>query len=150
MKLYRIQRIQTLPISLEESWHFFASPLNLPKITPPWLNLKVIEKVSPRMYPGMIISYRVKPFLGIPLTWITEITHVDAPNYFVDEQRLGPYRFWQHQHHFRQIKDGVEITDAVNYALKFGIFGRLIHAVMIKKTLEKIFDFRQKRLDQIF
>jgi ligand-binding SRPBCC domain-containing protein len=150
MKLYRVQRIQTFPVSLEESWQFFASPLNLPKITPPWLNLKVTEKVPDRMFPGMMICYRVKPLFGIPLTWITEITHVDAPNYFVDEQRFGPYRFWQHQHHFRQLKDGVEVTDIVNYALKFGSFGRVFHAILIKKQLKKIFDFRQKRLAQIF
>lgn len=150
MKLYCLERTQILSVSLEKAWQFFASPLNLPTITPPWLNLKVTEKVSSRMFPGMIIAYKVKPFLGIPLTWITEITHVDAPIYFVDEQRMGPYRFWQHQHHFRQIKDGVQITDVVNYALKFRSFGRLVHAVLIKKQLEKIFDFRQKRLDQIF
>jgi ligand-binding SRPBCC domain-containing protein len=150
MKLYRIERTQALPVSLEESWQFFASPLNLPRITPPWLNLKVSHKIPEQMFPGMLISYLVRPLFGIPLTWITEITHVDAPNYFVDEQRMGPYRFWQHQHHFRQIPNGVEMTDVVNYALKFGMFGRLVHAVLVRNQLEKIFDFRKRILEKLF
>jgi len=150
MKLHLIERTQALPVSLEESWQFFASPLNLPKITPPWLNLKVTQKIPEQMFPGMLISYRVRPLFGIPLTWITEITHVDAPNYFVDEQRMGPYRFWQHQHHFRQIPNGVEMTDVVNYALKFGMFGRLVHAIFIRNQLENIFDFRKRILEKLF
>jgi ligand-binding SRPBCC domain-containing protein len=150
VKLYCLRRIQTIPVSLEKAWDFFSSPLNLPLITPSWLNLKITEKLPDQMFPGMMICYRVKPLFGISLTWITEITHVDIPNYFVDEQRFGPYRFWQHQHHFRQTDDGVEMTDVVHYVLKFGLFGTMIHAVHIRKQLEKIFDFRQKMLENLF
>jgi len=150
MKLYCLERTQILSVSLEEAWQFFSSPLNLPTITPPWLNLMVTQKVPDRMFPGMIICYRVKPLFGIPFIWITEITHVDAPDSFVDEQRFGPYRFWQHQHHFRQIPNGVEMTDVVNYALKFGMFGRLVHAVLVRNQLEKIFDFRKRILEKLF
>jgi ligand-binding SRPBCC domain-containing protein len=150
MKLYRIRRIQTLPLSLDEAWNFFSSPSNLPEITPPWLHLRVVGEIADRMFPGMVIEYRVAPFLGIPFHWITEITHVDPPHYFVDEQRLGPYRFWLHQHHFKSVETGVEVIDAVHYGLRLGPFGRLIHALIIGKQLREIFDFRRRKLEQVF
>jgi ligand-binding SRPBCC domain-containing protein len=150
MILYRLHRIQKLSISLEDAWQFFSSPLNLPSITPPWLNLTILGELADRMFPGLIIRYRVKPFLGIPATWVSEITHVDAPNFFVDEQRFGPYRFWHHQHHFLSIKGGIEMMDTVHYALKFGPVGRVIHTFVVKKKLEEIFDFRQRALTKLF
>jgi ligand-binding SRPBCC domain-containing protein len=150
MKLYRLHRTQILPVSLEEAWQFFSSPLNLPSITPPWLNLAAVGEVPDRMFPRVIIRYRVKPLFGIPVTWISEITHVDAPHYFVDEQRFGPYRFWHHQHHFRKVDGGVELTDTVFYSLKYGPIGRLMHAFVVRKRLEDIFDFRQRALEQLF
>lgn len=150
MKLYRLDRAQTLRVSSEEAWQFFSSPLNLPSITPPWLRLTVSEVVPDRMYPGMVIHYRVAPLLGVPVTWISEITHVDPPHYFVDEQRFGPYRFWQHQHYFRPAKDGIKMIDTVYYALKYGPLGRLIHSALIRRRLEEIFDFRQRALAQLF
>ncbi len=150
MKLYGINRSQILPVSLEKAWQFFSSPINLPIITPPWLNLKVTREVAEPMFPGMIICFKLTPFFGVPLTWITEITHVNAPFYFVDEQRFGPYRFWHHQHHFSQVKGGVEIVDTVSYALRLGPVGSLLHAVYIGNKLKQIFDFRQKKLKQMF
>jgi ligand-binding SRPBCC domain-containing protein len=102
------------------------------------------------MFPGMVIPYRLTPLFGIPITWISEITHVDPPHYFVDEQRFGPYRFWHHQHHFRPIKGGIEMIDTVNYFLRFGSLGRLMHALFIGKRLEEIFDFRQRSLERLF
>jgi len=150
MILYRLNRIQNLSISLQEAWQFFSSPLNLPSITPPWLNLTILGELADRMFPGMIIRYRVTPFLGIHVTWISEITHVDAPNFFVDEQRFGPYRFWHHQHHFLSIKGGIEMRDTVHYALKFGPVGRVMHTFVVKKKLEEIFDFRQRALTKLF
>jgi ligand-binding SRPBCC domain-containing protein len=150
MILYRLDRIQKLSISLDEAWHFFSSPLNLPSITPPWLNLTILGELADRMFPGMIIRYRVTPFLGIPATWISEITHMEAPHYFVDKQRFGPYRFWHHQHHFLSTKGGIEMMDTVHYALKFGPVGRVMHAFVVKKKLEEIFDFRQRALTKRF
>ena len=102
------------------------------------------------MFPGMVIRYRLAPLFGIPLTWISEITHVQPPHYFVDEQRLGPYRLWHHQHHFRPVKGGTEMSDMVYYSLKYGPLGRLMHAFFIREQLEEIFDFRQKTLEQLF
>ena len=150
MKTYRLERTQFLPVSLESAWEFFSSPLNLPSITPPWLNLKVAGRAPDRMYLGMLIRYRVKPLFGIPVTWISEITHVNPPHYFVDEQRFGPYRFWHHQHLFRPLRGGIEMIDQVSYSLKYGPVGTLVHAVFVRKRLEGIFDFRRQALERLF
>jgi len=150
MKLHQLTRIQTLPVQIEEAWQFFSSPRNLPSITPPWLNLVAMNDIPDSMHPGMVIQYRVKPLLGIPVNWLTEITHVDAPRYFVDEQRFGPYRFWHHEHHFRRVNGGVEMVDQVLYGLKYGSIGKLMHALIIRRRLEAIFDFRQRALEKIF
>ena len=150
MKLYRLRRSQTLQASLQEAWHFFSSPLNLSSITPPWLNLAVHGEVSGRMFPGMVIRYRLTPLWGIPVTWISEITHVEPPHYFVDEQRFGPYRFWHHQHDFRPLNGGLEMIDTVHYSLKHGPIGVFMHALFVRKKLEEIFDFRENSLKQRF
>lgn len=150
MRRHRLQRTQQLPVSMEQAWRFFASPLNLPLITPAWLRLTPLGEVPDRMFAGMIIHYRVTPLFGFALRWISEITHVDPPRCFVDEQRRGPYRFWHHHHHFRPAVGGIEMTDTVTYALKYGLVGTLIHALTIRKRLEEIFDFRQRCLQRYF
>lgn len=146
MKLYTLHRSQKLPISLDRAWEFFSNPQNLALITPPSLNLKTVSDIPDQMYPGMIVTYRVRPFLGIGINWVTEITHVKKPNFFVDEQRFGPYRFWHHQHRFTAIEGGIETEDIVNYALPFGPLGRLAHSLTVRRQLEKIFDYREQVL----
>jgi ligand-binding SRPBCC domain-containing protein len=101
------------------------------------------------MYSGMIISYRVTPMASMSILWISEITHVEAPVYFVDEQRLGPFRFWHHQHVFKEVGRNVEMQDLVNYAMPLGPIGEMVHAVSVRKKVEAIFDFRQKALEQL-
>lgn len=150
MRLHSIHRTQTLPVSLEKAWQFFSSPFNLPSIIPPWLKLTVTNGVSDQMFPGMIIRYRVTPLLSVSVTWISEITHMDPMHYFVDEQRFGPYRFWHHHHHFQPAKGGIEMTDTVHYSMKYGPLGGLMHAFLIRKRLEAIFDFRQRTLTHLF
>lgn len=150
MKLYTLHRKQNLPISRDQAWEFFSNPRNLSLITPPELNLKPVSELPERMYPGMIVVYRVKPFAGIGVNWVTEITHVHEPNFFVDEQRFGPYRFWHHQHHFRAIKNGVETEDLVHYALPFGVFGRIARALVVRKQLDRIFEFRREAMRKMF
>ena len=150
MKLYRLQRTQTLPLSVEEAWTFFSSPQNLPSITPPWLNLAVQGEVPDAIYPGTVFHLHLTPIFGLKVVWITEITHVDPPHYFVDEQRFGPYRFWHHQHLFRPLESGTEMTDTVSYAMKYGPFGRMLHDCIIERLLHQIFDFRQRSLERIF
>jgi ligand-binding SRPBCC domain-containing protein len=149
MKLHRIHRRQVIPISLTEAWTFFSNPENLSKITPPWLNLTVVSNIPSSMHSGMIISYRITPMVRVPTLWISEITHVNIPIYFVDEQRLGPFRFWHHQHLFKEVGRNVEIQDIVHYAMPLGTIGELVHAISVRKKVEAIFYFRQKALERI-
>lgn len=134
---------------MTEAWEFFSNPLNLSKITPPWLNLKVTSDIPRNMYQGMIITYRIKPMAFMPTRWISEITHVKTPTYFVDEQRLGPFRFWHHQHLFKEVARDVEIQDIVHYDMPLGPIGEMVHAISVRKRVEAIFDFRKKALEQI-
>ena len=150
MKVYTLKTEQFLPISIEEAWDYFSSPQNLSKITPEKLGFEIISELPDKMYQGMIIQYFVKPLLGIKLRWVTEITHVHEPTYFVDEQRVGPYKMWHHEHRFIETEGGVIMQDEVNYALPFGPLGQLLHAVMVKSDLKHIFEFRKKVLKTIF
>ena len=150
MKLYRLERTQILPISQSEAWQYFSQPHNLPDITPVWLDFRITSSACEYMYAGQVISYRLKPIFGIPATWISEITHVQEPDYFVDEQRLGPYRFWHHRHTFKPIDSGTHIHDIVNYAIGWGIFDRWVQRLILAPRLEGIFDYRRDRLKLIF
>ena len=149
MKLHRIHLKQVIPISMSEAWEFFSNPVNLSKITPPWLKLKVISDIPKSMHSGMIISYRITPMASISVLWVSEITHVEAPIYFVDEQRLGPFRFWHHQHMFREVGRNVEIQDIVHYAMPLGPIGEMVYSVSVHKKVDSIFDFRQKALERM-
>lgn len=149
MKLYRLHQIQQLPIPLAEAWDFFSDPANLPLITPPDLGFRITSPLPPRIYAGMIVSYTVTPFAGLPLTWVTEITQADKPQFFVDEQRSGPYRFWHHQHLFRQTAAGTEMTDLVHYALPFGPLSR-VAAPLVRRRLAAIFAYRRQALEERF
>lgn len=150
-KVYSIKTIQTIPISLDEAWDFFSSPANLEKITPAGLGFRIISKHhGDKMYPGQIIEYKVRPLLGIPLFWMTEITHVEDRRYFVDEQRFGPYSLWHHQHHFKPVEGGVEMTDIVHYKLPGWFLGDIANSLLVKNQLKKIFDYRFRRVEEMF
>ena len=103
-----------------------------------------------KMYPGMIITYKITPIFGIKMNWMTEITHVKENEYFVDEQRFGPYALWHHQHHFKEVKGGVLMTDLLNYAIPYGIIGRLANEILVAKRIHKIFDYRTKEVNKLF
>lgn len=144
-KVYSLKSVQELPIPLEKAWTFFSSPANLKDITPPSLGFNIISKYQGEtMYEGQIIEYTVKPLLGIPVYWMTEITHVEPKKYFIDEQRFGPYSFWHHQHHFKEIPNGVEMTDIVHYKIPFWFLGDIANSLFVRKQLEGIFDFRER------
>jgi len=150
-KVYHLKTVQTIPVSLETAWEFFSNPGNLSRITPPHMDFQIISsEQGSKMYSGQIIEYRVRPLLGIPIYWMTEITHVREGQFFVDEQRFGPYSFWHHQHHFRPVTEGVEMTDLVHYKIPFGFLGDLAQGLFVRKQLETIFQFRTKAVDQIF
>jgi ligand-binding SRPBCC domain-containing protein len=150
VKLYHLHCKQILPISIETAWTFFSNPFNLARITPPWLDLTITNAVSEKIFPGLIITYRLKTLFNLPTDWVTEITHVDKPVSFVDEMRLGPYLFWHHQHVFHEMAEGVEVVDSVHYALRFGWLGQLLHKLIVRVKLDDIFNYRREALKKIF
>ncbi len=149
--MQRIERKQFLPITVQEAWAFFSAPSNLSRITPPGMGFRITTPtLYDAVYPGMIIAYIVKPVLSIPVCWVTEITHVKELAYFVDDQRIGPYKLWHHQHFFNKVKDGVEMTDIIHYQAPFGIIGRLAERLFINKKVKSIFDYRNHVLEEMF
>ncbi len=150
MKVYKLHTKQELKITKKEAWEFFSNPGNLPLITPPWLDFSITSEIDSKMYPGMIVTYTVSPFLNFRMSWVTEITHVKEPDYFVDEQRFGPYKFWHHQHKFRDIPGGVVVEDLVHYALPLDPLSRIANELIVKNQLKEIFDFRREYLENKF
>jgi ligand-binding SRPBCC domain-containing protein len=150
-KVYSLKFIQQIPVSLDAAWEFFSNPANLKEITPTHLDFRIISKHhGEKMYEGQLIEYTVKPLLGIPLYWMTEITHIKDREYFIDEQRFGPYSFWHHQHHFREAGNGVEMTDIVHYKLPLWFLGDIANSLMVKKQLGEIFRFRFEVVEKRF
>lgn len=149
MKIHRFEQKQIVPISIETAWEFFSNPRNLERITPKELNFVIKSPLPDRVYPGLLIVYDVKPILNIPVEWVTEITQSKEPHFFIDEQRFGPYRFWHHQHFFKETSEGIEMTDIVHYKLPIDFFG-LINKLVVLPKLEKIFSFRRNVLDIFF
>lgn len=151
MKVYELKRTQFLPTSIDEAWDFFSSPANLKEITPDYLDFKITTDLGDgKMYAGQVITYRVRPLLGVPVRWMTEITHVKDKEYFVDEQRFGPYALWHHKHFFEAVEGGVEMTDLVHYAIPLWMGGPIAHALIVKSKLREIFDYRVKRVEELF
>lgn len=150
--VYRKVFKQQLPVSLAEAWNFFSDPSNLQTITPEYMNFIIRSgKDDKKTYPGQIIMYTVSPMMNLPLNWVTEITHVNEPHYFVDEQRKGPYKLWHHQHHFRALSaDKTEMTDILHYEVPAGIIGRILNKLMINKKVDSIFQYREKKLKALF
>jgi ligand-binding SRPBCC domain-containing protein len=151
MAAHSLKSVQKIPGSLEEVWAFFSDPSNLNNITPEHMKFRVISKHhGNNIYAGQIFEYRLRPLLGIPIYWMTEITHVSEPNYFVDEQRKGPYVFWQHQHHFKAIEGGVEMTDIVHYKNPLGALGNLANGIFVRNKLKQIFEHRFNEVEKKF
>lgn len=150
MKIYTLKRTQRLPIPVAEAWKFFSDPANLKTITPPYMGFDILSGADRKMYPGQVIQYIVRPLLGIPMRWVTEITHVQEGAYFVDEQRFGPYALWHHKHFFREVEGGTEMEDIVDYALPLGVLGQWTHPFLVRGKLEEIFNFRRERMLEMF
>ncbi|MDG1191853.1 MAG: SRPBCC family protein [Flavobacteriaceae bacterium] len=150
MKIYRLETIQNLPISQSEAWDFLSDPKNLKRITPDYMGFKIVSGAAERMFAGQIIQYVVTPLLNVPTTWVTEITHVEEGNYFVDEQRFGPYDLWHHKHFIKPIEKGVEMIDIVDYKIPFGVLGRIAHPFIVAPKLKEIFEYRKKALIELF
>lgn len=151
MGFYQLHKTQKIPATIDQVWEFISSPGNLKKITPAYMGFNITSKqLSEKMYPGMIISYKVSPVLGIKMTWVTEITQVKEMEYFVDEQRVGPYSLWHHEHKIEPIDGGVLMTDIVSYKPPLGFLGSLANTLLFKKQLKEIFNFRKQALEEIF
>lgn len=151
MAVYSFRTVQVIPVSPESAWQFFSDPANLQAITPQGMGFKIVSRFhGPKMYPGQLIEYKVRPVLSIPLYWMTEITHVKEGEYFVDEQRFGPYSLWHHQHHFKAVPGGVEMTDIVHYKIPLGWLGDIANALFVKNKLKEIFDFRYRKVEEMF
>ena len=150
MKIYRLHTHQNLPISVDQAWDFLSDPANLKIITPDYMGFNVLSGADRKMFPGQIIQYIVTPLAGIPTKWVTEITHVKDKEYFVDEQRFGPYALWHHKHFIKAIPGGVEMEDIIDYKLPMGILGQLAHPIVVKPKLKEIFDYRYQKLIELF
>ena len=149
-KVYRLSSKQWLPITVNEAWSFLSNPKNLKAITPEYMSFDIISGADKPMFAGQIIQYIVTPILGIKTTWVTEITHIVDKKYFVDEQRFGPYALWHHKHFIKPIEGGVEMEDIIDYKVPFGFIGRLVHPFLVKPKLIEIFNFRTKKLVELF
>ena len=150
MKIYTLQTKQNLPISLQEAWDFLSDPNNLKTITPDYMGFEILSGADRKMYAGQIIQYIVTPIAGIKTKWVTEITHTIDKEYFVDEQRFGPYALWHHKHFIKEIPGGVEMEDIIDYKVPFGILGQLIHPFLVKPKLKEIFEYREQKLIELF
>ena len=150
MTLFSMHCHQQLPITLDEAWAFISNPGNLSVITPPDMNFTIISPTSNAIYAGQLIEYKVSPFKGIAVDWVTEITHVSDRQFFVDEQRFGPYAFWHHKHFLKEIPGGVEMDDIIHYKLPMGPIGGMFNPLIVKPKLTKIFEFRKQKLTALF
>lgn len=150
-KVYSFKKVQRIPVSLDTLWDFFSTPDNLEAITPANMHFTTISKFhGDALYPGQVIEYKLSPFLGITLYWMTEITHVVPKTHFVDEQRYGPYSLWHHQHHFKEIEGGVEMTDIIHYKIPLWFLGDIANALFVQKQLRQIFEYRFKKVEELF
>ncbi|MFN5182541.1 MAG: SRPBCC family protein [Bacteroidota bacterium] len=149
--LQSLNKKQFLNSDLDTVWNFMSRPENLSKITPEYMGFEVLTDIKGiEMYSGQIIEYKVSPMMGIKLHWVTEITHVKNKSFFVDEQRFGPYKFWHHQHHLKEVEGGVEMIDIIHYKIPFGFLGKIANTLLVKKQLEEIFSHRFRVLDNMF
>jgi len=150
MKIYTLHKTQKLPITLEKAWEFLSNPKNLKIITPDYMSFNIVSTIDRPLYTGQIIQYIVTPLLGIKTKWVSEITHIEDKQYFVDEQMYGPYSLWHHKHFIKEIEGGVEMEDIIDYKVPLGILGQIMHPILVKPKLEEIFSYRQKKLIDLF
>ena len=150
MKIYTFHRKQKFPITLDEAWQFLSNPKNLKVITPDYMGFNIESGDDRPLYAGQIIQYIVTPILGVKTKWVSKITQVKHKEYFVDEQLYGPYSLWDHKHFIKEVDGGVEFEDIIHYKVPLGILGQLVHPFLVKPKLEEIFEYRQKKLTELF
>ena len=149
--VYHLERRQIVHRPLDEVFEFFSDAANLEALTPNDLHFKILTPLPIEMAPGARIEYRLRLF-GVPFHWCTEIETFDPPRRFTDVQAKGPYRRWHHTHEFREVSGGIEgteVIDRVEYEMPLGWLGRLAHALFVRRSLRKIFDFRRAAVDRV-
>ena len=150
MKLERIQTSKRLPIQVEEAWDFFTSPENLQSVMPPWLDYQLSSSPPEYLHPGAMYSAQMRPFPGVTLHTVNTVMHIRPPSLFITEQRVGPFKLWHHEYHFKELQDGVVVDEVVQYGMRYGPMGRLVHDLFVRKRLHAIFMHRARALDQRF
>ena len=151
MAFYQFKRTQLIKKPIEEIWAFISDPSNLKKITPNYMGFDITsDNTPPKVYAGLVISYKVSPLFGIKTTWVSEISNVKENNYFVDQQLIGPYKLWHHQHILEVTKDGTLMTDIVSYEPPFGFLGSIANTILIKRKLNEIFEYRTEAIKKLF
>ncbi len=143
----------TLTISrpLEEVWEFFSRPENLNEMTPEHVSFNILSPIEGQeMYQGMIIQYQISPILNIPMNWVTEITQIRKHEFFIDDQRVGPYALWHHQHHFKAVEGGTEMTDILHYQVPFGPIGAIANWLFVERMVGDIFKHREAAIEKLF
>jgi ligand-binding SRPBCC domain-containing protein len=131
---------------LDEVFHFFSNATNLERLTPPLIRFEVVTPAPITMREGLLIDYKLR-IRGVPMRWQSEITAWQPQSYFVDEQRRGPYSFWRHEHRFEAVDGGTRVIDDVNYGVPGG---QIIHALLVRRDVQKIFTYRQRALSELF
>ncbi len=150
MAIYQLYRRQHLNMNLIQAWDFFSSPHNLNAITPDFFHVTMTSNVPEKIYAGLMVSYRMKAVFGIPMDWLSEVSHCDEPHYFVYQQSIGPFKFWSHEVRLTEESNGIMLEDIMFYAMPFGWLGSLFHRVLIADRLKQIFDTRRDYLQSRF
>ncbi len=150
MRIFIFKTTQRLNTDLSTAWKFFSDPRNLAEITPKWLGFNILSSLPDKMFPGMLIVYKVKPLFGIPLTWVTKINNIEEKYFFIDEQKFGPYKLWHHKHTFIEKDGGVEMIDEVTYSPGFGFLSSIINRIIVSKKIDEIFAYRKDVLNRLF
>ena len=150
MKIYQLYRQQTLNMTVEDAWSFFSSPYHLNDITPDFFHVTITSKVPEKMYAGLMISYQMKAVFGIPMNWLSEVSHCDEQKRFVYEQRIGPFKFWSHEVCLTEQQNGILLEDIMFYAMPLGWLGQMVNSALIADKLKRIFDTRHAYLQSKF
>ncbi len=149
--MHFLERKIILNANIETVWTFMATPENLNDLTPPELHFQIVSELPEKMYNGLTILYTIQIPLFGKQRWLTEIKHIREGEYFVDEQRIGPYRLWYHEHSIEPAGEKqTQMIDRVSYQLPFGVLGYLVHRFWVKNMLDDIFDYRARRLSKLF
>ena len=143
-----LERTAWVLASIDETFGLFSDAFRLASITPPWLHFRVITPGPIEIEQGTLIDYRLR-LHRVPIRWRTEIETWDPPNGFVDVQLRGPFRHWHHTHRFESRDGGTSVVDRVRYSLPLGPLGQLAHLVLVRRDLDRIFEFREQQIARL-